>query len=183
MAPARLGDHVLGERDHDDGADTRGRPGDGERHAEPPRREPAAEQRGGKHARHAGAAEAHDDAEAEIELPEMVRLRGAERRERRGRHADHGERAQAETIDDPAGKRCTGAAGQQGEAIDHRHRAAARAEPAFQRRHEHGKGVADRTAGDAERKAQRDQQPRHVTGHAHASAAPPRQVPRRGGFG
>jgi hypothetical protein len=37
--------------------------------------------------------------------------------------------AQAEAIDDPAGERRAGAAGQQGEAVDHRHRAAARAEP------------------------------------------------------
>ena len=77
-------------------------------------------------------AEAHHDAEAEIEMPELGRLRGAGRGQRRGRHADDRERAQAEAIDDPAGDRRRDAADQQGEAVDQGDRAAMRVEGLLQ---------------------------------------------------
>ena len=165
MPPAVGCDQVLGERQHAHRAHAGGRPRHGQRHAQAMRGKPAAEQRGAEHARQRRAGEAHDDAEREIEMPDLGGERGRQRRQRRGRHADDGEHAQAETIDDPARDRCRDAADQEREAVDQRDRTAARIERALQGGHEDDEAVADRAARHAQREAQRHQRPGHEPAH------------------
>ena len=98
-------------------------------------------------------------------MPDLGGERGRQGGERRGRHADGGEHAQAETIDDPARDRCGDAADQQREAVDQRDRTAARLERALQGGHEDDEGVADRAARHAQREAQRHQHPGHEPAH------------------
>ena len=153
-APADMIDQDLRRRQQDQHAGAR-RGIDHRHRGRQPRAEPAAEQDRIRHVADEGDADADAEPDAQLELPERLRMRGDQERAAEQQQPERIDRARAGAVEQPADQRRRQSAREPGQRIDRDHLRAVPAEILRDRLEENRKALAEAAAEHRQRKAQR----------------------------
>ena len=172
-APAEMIDQDLRRRQQDQHAGA-GRGIDHGHRGRQPRAEPAAEQDRIRNVADERNAEADAKAEAELELPELLRMGGDQERAAEQQQPERIDGARPRTVEQPADQRRGQAARQRCQRIDRDDLRAVPAETLRDRLQENRKTLAETAADHRQRKTQRQHVQRHARRlRAASSASPP----------